>query len=47
MGHRKYLSSLGLRIHNTKEYLNADIANDEGFLKDGVSVFTAKVLAMT
>jgi hypothetical protein len=43
----KSFSSLGVRIQNTKEYLNADIENDEGFLKDGVSMFTAKVLAMT
>jgi hypothetical protein len=43
----KKISSLGLRIQNTKEYLNADIENDEGFLKYGVSMFIAKVLAMT
>jgi hypothetical protein len=43
----KSLSSLGVKIQNTKEYLNADIANDEGFLKDGVSMFATKVLAMT
>jgi hypothetical protein len=43
----KSLSSLGVKIQNTKEYLNTDIANDEGFLKDGVSMFATKVLAMT
>jgi hypothetical protein len=43
----KSFSSLGLRIQNTKEYLNKDIANDEGFIKDGVSMFAAMVLAMT
>jgi hypothetical protein len=46
MGFSKKISSLGLKIQNTKEYLNANITNDEGFLKDGVSIFAAKVLAM-
>jgi phage pi2 protein 07 len=39
--------SLSVGIQNTKEYLNIDIENDEGFFKDGVSMFTTKVLAMT
>jgi hypothetical protein len=43
----KIFSSLGLRIQNTKEYLNADLKNDEGFLTNGVSMFTAKVSTMT
>jgi hypothetical protein len=43
----KIFSSLGLIIQNTKEYLNADLKNDEGFLTDGVAMFVAKVSAMT
>jgi hypothetical protein len=42
----KSFSSLGLRIQNTKEYLNADLKNDEGFCTDGVAMFIAKVSAM-
>jgi hypothetical protein len=40
-------SSLGLRIQNTKEYLNAYLKNDEGFFTDGVAMFVEKVSAMT
>jgi len=36
-------SSLGLRIHNTKEYLK----NDEGFYTYGVVMFAMKVSKMT
>jgi hypothetical protein len=43
----KTFSSLRLKIQNTKEYLNADLKNDEGFFRYGVSTFIAKVLAMT
>jgi hypothetical protein len=32
----KSFSSLGVRIQNTKEYLNAYLKNDEGFFTDGV-----------
>jgi hypothetical protein len=39
-------STLGLRIQNTKEYLNADLKNDEGFFTDGISIFVAKVSTM-
>jgi len=43
---RKRFSSLGLRVHNTKEYLGADMKNTEGFYVDGIVMFAAKVLAM-
>jgi hypothetical protein len=43
----KQNSTLGIRIQNTKEYLNAYLNNDEGFFTDGVSIFVAKVSAMT
>jgi predicted NodU family carbamoyl transferase len=42
----KKISSLGLRVQNTKEYLGADIKNDEGFYVDGLAMFAAKFLAM-
>jgi hypothetical protein len=43
----KSFTSLGLRIQNTKEYLNSDLKNDEGFYTDGVVMFTTRVAAMT
>jgi hypothetical protein len=43
----KIFSSLVIRIQNDKEYLNADLKNDEGFLTDGVAMFIAKISAMT
>ena len=43
----KGFSSLGFRIQNTKEYLNSDLKNDEGFYIDGVVMFTIKFLTMT
>jgi hypothetical protein len=43
----KKIFSLGLRIQNTKEYLNAYLKNDEGFFTDGVAMFIEKVSAMT
>jgi hypothetical protein len=43
----KSFSSLGLRIQNTKEYLNSDLKNDEGFYIDEVVMFIMKVSAMT
>jgi hypothetical protein len=43
----KSFASLGLRIQNTKEYLNSDLKNDEGFYTDGVVMFTMKVSTMT
>ena len=43
----KRFTSLGVRIQNTKEYLNADLKNDEGFFTDRVSMFVAKVLKMS
>jgi hypothetical protein len=43
----KSFASLGLRIQNTKEYLNSYLKNDEGFYTDGVVMFTMKVSAMT
>jgi hypothetical protein len=39
--------SLGSRIQNTREYLKADIENDEGFFKDGLDTFIIKVSTMT
>jgi hypothetical protein len=42
----KIFSSLGLRVQNTKEYLGADMKNDEGFYVDGIAMFATKVLAM-
>jgi hypothetical protein len=39
----KSFTSLGLRIQNTKEYLNSDLKNDEGFYTDGVVMFTTRV----
>jgi hypothetical protein len=35
------------KIQNTKEYLNSDLKNDEGFYTDGVVMFTTRVAAMT
>jgi hypothetical protein len=43
----KIFSALGLRIQTTKEYLNADLKNDEGFFINGVAMFVAKFSAMT
>ena len=43
----KSFTSLGLRIQNTKEYLNSDLKNDEGFYIDGVVMFTTRVVVMT
>jgi hypothetical protein len=43
----KIFSSLGLRIHNTKEYLNSDLKNDEEFYTNGVVMFAMKVSTMT
>jgi hypothetical protein len=43
----KSFSSLGLRIKNTKEYLNSYLKNDEGFYSNRVVMFTTKFLAMT
>jgi hypothetical protein len=40
-------ASPGLRIQNTKEYLNSDLKNDEGFYTDGFVMFTTKVATMT
>jgi hypothetical protein len=39
--------SLGSGIHNTREYLKANIENDEGFFKDGLATFIIKVSTMT
>jgi hypothetical protein len=39
--------SLGSKIQNTREYLKADIENDEGFFKDGLATFIMKVSTMT
>jgi hypothetical protein len=39
--------SLGSWIQNTREYLKADIENDEGFFKDGLATFIMKVSTMT
>jgi hypothetical protein len=39
--------SLGSRIQNNREYLNADIENDEGYFKDGLATFIIKVSTMT
>jgi hypothetical protein len=47
MGLGKTISTLGLIIQNTKEYLNAYFKNDEGFFTDGVAMFVEKVSAMT
>jgi hypothetical protein len=43
----KIFASLGLRIQNTREYLNTDLKNDEGFYTDGVVMFSMKVSTMT
>jgi hypothetical protein len=43
----KIFSSLGLRIQNTKQYLNSDLKNDEGFYTNEVVMFTTRVLEMT
>jgi hypothetical protein len=42
----KIFSTLGLKVQNTKEYLGADLKNDEGFYVDEVEMFVAKVLTM-
>jgi hypothetical protein len=42
----KSFSFLGLRIHNTREYLNIYLKNDEGFYTDGVVMFAVKVWTM-
>jgi hypothetical protein len=39
----KLFASIGLRIHNTKEYLNTNLKNEEGFYIDGVVIFIVKV----
>jgi hypothetical protein len=39
--------SLGSKIQNTREYLKADIENDEGFFKRGFATFIMKVSTMT
>jgi hypothetical protein len=38
--------SLSSKIQNTREYLKANIENDEGFFKDGLSIFIMKVSTM-
>jgi len=38
---------LGSRITNLREYLQADLENDEGFYKDDVTTFVLKNLGMT
>jgi hypothetical protein len=43
----KSFASLGLRIQNSKEYLNSYLKNDDGFYIDEVVMFTMKVLIMT
>jgi hypothetical protein len=43
----KSFASIGLRIQNTREYLNIDLKNDEGFYIDGVVMFAVKVSVMT
>jgi hypothetical protein len=43
----KGFASLSLRIQNTREYLNSNLKNDEGFYTDRVVMFAMKVLAMT
>jgi hypothetical protein len=47
MGLRIFFSSIGLRIKNTKEYLNADLTNYEGFFTNGLVRFAAKFSTMT
>jgi hypothetical protein len=37
------ISSFSSRIHNFKEYLEKDLENDEGFFKEVVNTFSAKV----
>jgi hypothetical protein len=39
--------SLGSRITNLREYLQADLENDEGFYKDVVITFVLKVSGMS
>jgi hypothetical protein len=39
----KIFSSIGLKIQNTREYLNTNLKNDEGFYTDGVVMFVVKV----
>jgi hypothetical protein len=38
---------LGSRITNLREYLQADLTNDEGFYKDVVITFVLKISGMT
>lgn len=45
-GLAKSFCTLRLKIQNTKEYLNADLKNDEGFFTDGVVMFVMKVSGM-
>jgi len=42
----KFVSSLGIRIQNNKEYLKAYLTNYEEFLIDGVFMFREKVSSM-
>jgi hypothetical protein len=39
--------SLGSKIQNTREYLQADLTNDEEFYKDALSTFVIKISGMT
>jgi hypothetical protein len=39
--------SLGSRIQNFREYLQADLRNDKGFYKDVIITFSLKVSGMT
>jgi len=39
-------ASHGLRIQNTKDYLNSNLKNDEGFYIDIVVMFTARFVVM-
>jgi hypothetical protein len=42
----KGFASLVVRIHNTKEYLNSDLKNYEGFYTDGVDMFAMRILTI-
>jgi hypothetical protein len=39
--------SLGSKIQNTREYLQVDLTNDEGFYKDALSTFVINISGMT
>jgi hypothetical protein len=43
----KSSNNIGLRIQNTKEYLNLDLKNDEGLYTDEVVMFTTRVAKLT